>query len=237
MNQFPIHARHPLLVHRVECVHQPEIEIWPAWAEAYFADERYSDPASSQVRFDAIVYNTPSRAVLWGVQAIDGGNGVGTIDKTGLYTAPKKGWLASGTTEIIVATAADDVLRKAFARVTLVGRGPETASEPRIEIVPKHVCLYFQNDPGNDYIDWSNRCQLFKVEFHGTPKARLLWTISGNPIPIETLDPWLLYDAPVWPGAGVYRTNLPITASLKDDPQVFDTATVLVVKYVWPPLT
>ena len=45
------------------------------------------------------------------------------FDPTGLYRAPDKGTLPTGTTDVVVATARADPLRKAFAWVTLVGLG------------------------------------------------------------------------------------------------------------------
>src|SRR3569833_74990 len=111
---------------QVVCKHQVEIEVWPPRAQASFGDDWTADPATSQVRFEADVYNS-SQGHTWSVRALDGSAGKGSIDASGLYRAPPKGLLASGTTELVVATAREDPLRTAFAWVTLVGVGPKPA--------------------------------------------------------------------------------------------------------------
>ena len=98
--------------------------------ELYFHDERWIDSVNTQLRFEATVFNS-DRGSTWEVASPSGGPGAGTISATGLYQAPNKGALASGTTDIVVATARDDPLRKAYAWVTLLGLGPLPAPEPR----------------------------------------------------------------------------------------------------------
>jgi hypothetical protein len=223
---------HPVLHHRIECTHQAEVEVWPPVAEAYFLDEQYSDPAAAQIRFDGVIYNTPSRGIRWEVQTLSGAPGRGTIDASGLYTAPVKGDITSGTTEIVVATAADDPCRKAFARVTLIGRGPEKAPDPQLELFPRHCCLYTQNDDYNAFIDASNKRQLFRVE---TFKAKvsesdLIWTLTvGNTkTTVASGVSWYLYEAP---NTIFTPTLVTIGVAL---PNASDTATVLLFKYDWP---
>ena len=115
-----------------------EVALQPPRAQLYFQDERWIDPIDTQLRFEALVHNS-DRGVTWQVLAPDGGPGQGTIDAAGLYRAPDKGGLASGTTDVVVATARADPLRKAFAWVTLVGLGPLPAPPPEIAIWPKLV--------------------------------------------------------------------------------------------------
>jgi hypothetical protein len=225
----------PVVHHQIECIHQAEIEVWPATAEAYFLDEQFADAASAQIRFDATVINTPSRAIRWEVQSLSGGPGRGTIDGSGLYTAPNKGDLASGTTEIVVATAMDDPLRKAFARVTLLGRGPELAPDPRLELFPRHCQLYTRRDPYDDYIDGSNKRQLFRVEILKAKalESDLVWTVrvGATSSTVATGVSHFLYVAPL------YITDPPlvtITVALQSRPEIYDTATVLLLMYGWP---
>ena len=132
------------VVHHMVCRHQVEVMVQPPRAQLYFHDERWIDPIDTQLRFEAVVYNT-DHSVHWEVFAPNGGPGRGTIDQTGLYNAPDKGALPSGTSELIVATARADPLRKAFAWVTLIGLGPLPAPVPEIEIWPKRVTLYYES--------------------------------------------------------------------------------------------
>lgn len=238
MHPRHMHVTMPMVVsHSVVCVHQAEIEVWPSSAQAYFLDERFSDPASAQIRFEAAVYNTPSRAVRWEVQDIHGGPGNGTIDAAGLYTAPNKGAMASGTTEIVAATAVDDPFRKAFALVTLVGRGPEPPPVPRLEIFPRHASLYLQSFWQNQYIDASNKRQLFRVFFHESPPTSVRWTVrrGASENVYVTGDPWYLYNAPS--SLGSLPPLVSIEATIPGAPDSTDRATVLLQDYEWPPLT
>ncbi len=121
--------------HHMVCRHRVEIEVWPARAELDFQDEWTANPINTQFRFDTTVYNS-EQGCLWEVRDPSGNPGLGTIDESGLYRAPPKGTLANGTTEIIVATAREDRLRKAYAWVTLVGVGPEPVTPPSLDIGP-----------------------------------------------------------------------------------------------------
>ena len=75
--------------HRVVCRHQIEIEVRPPRAEVHFADDWTANPAGTQTRFEATVYNS-NQGYLWEVRALDGSPGQGTIDISGLYRAPPK---------------------------------------------------------------------------------------------------------------------------------------------------
>lgn len=215
------------VIHHMACRHQVEVMVQPARAELYFQDERWIDPIDTQLRFEAVVYNT-DHSVSWQVFAPDGGPGHGTIDQTGLYTAPTKGALASGTTDVVVATARADPLRKAFAWVTLVGLGPLPAPAPSIEIWPKCVTLYYQSFLDNRYIDDSNKRQIFRAFPADAPDPRVRWLVDGAAQP--GTDPWFTYIAPN--GGGV--AEITIAAQLLADTAVQDDAKVTLLNYQWP---
>jgi len=222
--------------HNIICQHQIEIEVWPSEAEIYFRDERNVNPINTQVRFDAVVYNAPSSNVLWAVQSIIGGPGAGSIDPTGLYNAPPKGSLPHGLTDIVIATAADDPLRKAFAKVTLVGFGPEPPPEPRIDIFPKQVYLYYPSGYHNSYIDASNTMQMFRTIIHKSTSTEVEWfrdTGSGYGL-VGGPEPWYLYRVF---GSGTTGTVVKIKARLKNNPGVEDEARVIQINYWWPGIT
>lgn len=219
--------------HHIICEHQIEIEVWPACAEVYFQDEAHCNPANTQVRFDAIVYNAPSSAVLWKVCNLDGGPGKGTIDKSGLYTAPPKDGkdgLLNGDTEIIVAAAADDPFRQARAFVTLIGRGPEPPPSPSIMVLPKRVNLYYRTGENNDYIDESNTRQVFRA-LVANSESSIDWQV--NHTTVVSADPSYLfcYIPAANSGSDAVVT---ITAMLSSQNAVKDEARVVLVNYKWP---
>lgn len=228
-------SQHSCHVHRhVECRHQIEIEVWPATAEVYFSNERYADPAITQVRFDAVVYNSPSARVQWEVRSLDGSAGKGTIDTAGVYHAPPKvAGMTSGITEIICATAVDDPFRKAFAYVTVVGHGPAPAPVPTIEIRPKTASIYFpQNINGsvhNEFMDPSKKRQRFEAIITNTDNNEVTWKFNGSEQTGHT-HPWIVYKAS---GSGS-TSVVTISASLKKDPSISDTAKLVLENYAWP---
>lgn len=233
------HSRHkrayhtPTIIHHGVCQHQVEIEVWPSEAEVYFQDERDVDPINTQVRFDAVVYNAPSGYVLWEVKDISGGPGVGSIDPTGLYTAPPKGEgvssLTHGTTDIIIVTAVDDPLRKAYARVTLVGFGPEPELKAKLEIFPKQVYLYYPSGHHNAYMDKSNQMQLFRAIIRNSDSTEVAWEVNGNPAPGASDEPWYLYKSNY-----VGAEEVTIKVSLVGDSSIKDEAKVIQINYIWP---
>ncbi len=228
-----------VIVHDVVCQHRIEIEVWPPEAEVYFQDEAHVDPVNTQVRFHAVVYNARSSGVLWEVQGVDGGPGAGAIDPTGLYTAPPKAGLAHGTTDIVVASAADDPLRKAFGRVTLIGYGPEPPPKPGLEIFPKQAYVYYRsNRPAssdhNEFIDVSNKGQLFRALIRRSDSTEVEWFVDtggGYGPPVGQLEPWYLYEVP---GSGSDGQEVKIKAQLKDHPGVYDEAKIILINYAWP---
>ncbi len=215
----------------VRCEHQVEIELWPPNAEAYFANERYADPATAQVRFDATVYNAPTSRIRWDVRDASGNLGKGTIDNTGVYHAPPKtAGMDSGMTEIVCATAVDDPLRKAFAYVTIVGRGPAPAPIPTILILPKTTEVFY---PGteyhNEYMDPSKTVQRFEAIITKTTDRQVIWKFNTVEQVGHTL-PWINYRA-IGPGGTAF---VKVTATLKNHPSVHDEAELVVTNYVWP---
>jgi hypothetical protein len=204
------------------CEHRVEVEIYPALAEVCFRDERYSQPENAIVQFQASVYNAPSSGVIWKVLDVHGGPGAGTIDAAGLYIAPLKGTLPFGLTDIVVATSADDPLRQAYARVAIVGLGPEPKPAPRVEVYPHRVYLYYPAGADNAYIDASNNMQLFRAIVHNGDPNLLTWA-PGGPTGSE-----FLYQLT---GAGAEQT-IHVTATLPGG--VGDWATVTLLNYNWP---
>ena len=174
------------VVHHMVCRHRVEVAVQPPRAELYFHDERWIDPIDTQLRFEALVYNS-DRGVTWQVFAPDGGPGQGTIDATGLYQAPHKGTLDSATTDVVVAAARADPLRKAFAWVTLVGLDPLPAPAPRIEIWPKLATLYYWNNDDNPYIDDRNKMRVFRAFPRHAADQAVQWSatlgsiVTGQP--------------------------------------------------------
>ena len=237
MIYLPTHRRRcpaRRVVHHIVCQHQVEIEVWPANAEVYFQDERHVDPVNTQLRFHAAVYNAPSARVLWEVIDGAGGSGAGSMDPGGLYLAPPKGTIPSGTTDIVVATAADDPLRKAFARVTLVGFGPEPALVPKLEIFPRQTYLYYKKNQTNtkhhnEFIDVSNKMQLFRAMMRHTDSTQVKWSVNSGPV--GTLEPWYLYQAPEF---GTDGQQVKVEAKLSDNEDIRDEARIVLINYTWP---
>ncbi len=74
---------------------------------------------STQQQFAATVSGTPTQTVSWAVNGVAGGNAIlGTIDTTGLYTAP--GALPTGNMVTVSATSAVDPTAMGFATVSMI---------------------------------------------------------------------------------------------------------------------
>ncbi|HYM02055.1 MAG TPA: hypothetical protein VET85_03850 [Stellaceae bacterium] len=219
------------IIHHVTLRHQVEIEIRPASIELWFGDERWTDPINTEQRFEATVFNSRLGAT-WEVRDPFGNPGAGTIDSTGLYQAPPKGGLASGTTDLVIATAVEDPLRKAFAWVTLVGKGPLPAPDPRVEVWPKRINLYHQQAGLNGYISASNKMQLFRAAVRHSANAAVEWLVDGTVQAAQpaVVVPWFLYQAPAAGSRQVVRARL---AAQHD---VYDEAQVILLDYSWPGL-
>lgn len=220
------------IIYPAHCPPRVDVAVHPPLAELYFHDERWIDPINTQCRFEAVVYNS-DRGVTWQVLAPDGSPGHGTIDATGLYRAPDKGGLDSGTTDVVVATARADPLRKASAWVTLVGLGPLAAPAPRIEIWPKLVTLYYQSNNDNAYMDDSNKLRMFRAFSRHTANPTVQWSATlGGVVPGAPDTHWCTYTAPNSGGTA----EATITARLVANPAVTDDARVVLLNYNWPGL-
>lgn len=221
-----------VVVHELESRHQVEVEIWPARAEVYFRDERFVNPANTQVRFDAVVYNSPSGRVTWEVKSVAGGPGAGSIDPSGLYTAPPKGPYSHGLTDLVVATSADDPFRKAYASVALIGFGPELAPLPTVEIFPKQAYIYFNSGHHNEYIDESNRQQRFLASLRNLRPGTapdVEWLVGTDPNPKDSPSPYFMLKP-----AHIAGSPTTVTARLASDHNIKDTAIVYLLNYDWP---
>lgn len=223
------HCCHPMVHHQVTCRHQIEVEVQPASAEVYFADERYVDAINTQVRFEATVYNAPNNSVTWQVTDISGGSGAGTIDPSGLYIAPPKGGILHGHTDIIIATVNADPTRRAYAKVTLVGHGPEPEPVAKLEIYPQITYLYYQEGAGvhNQYIDPSNKHQQFSTIINNTSLTDVTWSITG----VGSINSDGFYTAP---NSGVSPTVVMVQAQLTLASSIKTMARIILLNYSWP---
>ena len=223
-----MHRLGPRVCHHVICQHRIEVEVCPAAAEVCFRDERFAQPLEAQVQFSAFVYNAPSNRVTWQVLDLHGGPGAGTIDAAGLYTAPNKGSLPFGLTDLVVATSADDHFRKAYARVAIVGLGPKPKPTPRLEVYPHRVYLYYPTGYDNSYIDASNTMQLFRAMVHHADPALVEWKVPTLPV---STGPEYLYTAPTLGGQQTLRIDASIPGTT---PLAADWAMVTLLDYSWP---
>lgn len=206
--------------------------MWPATAEVAFRDERFTNPVNTEVQFHAAVYNAPSSAVVWRVHGLEGGPGRGTVDASGLYVAPLKDSLPYELTEIVSATAVDDPFRVAYASITVIGLGPEPKPAPHIEVYPRTVCLYYAvgnsgNNEHNEYIDISNKMQLFRARVHHAAAPQVEWYQGVNHL-ASGLE--YLYKAP---NQGPVE-KIEIEARLVAPAAAVAHASVLLLNYFWP---
>ena len=248
--------------HHLVCRHQVEVEVWPARAQLNFQDERSVNPINTQIRFEAIVYNSRSH-VSWEVRDLAGNPGAGSIDASGLYRAPPKGSLASGSTDVIVATSSEDPLRKAFAWVTLIGEGPWSVPAPSITIWPKRVTLYYPTGADNAYIDDSNKTRIFNATLCNSPTTQIEWLAYAYPTDPDVSTSWSSAGPNTWfrypavptalpippvppapplhpvtsvpPGLGDV-TEVTIRVRLATQHSIFDEAKVIQLNYTWPGL-
>jgi len=219
------------VVHHVTRRHRPEIEVWPPRAQLTFSDERSANPADAMLRFEATVLNACSTAVRWAVLATDGGPGAGSIDATGLYSAPAWASGLNGATDVVVATLAEDPLRSAYAWVTLAGLGPWPLPVPTIEILPKTAFLYYPSGEDNAYIDSSNTMQFFRARLRDSPTQAVQWSVDGTVQGGQTAQTFLYQLS----GAGA-PTEVTVEARIPGVPSAVDSAKVRQTNYYWPGL-
>lgn len=227
------HARHrpAEVVHHVTRTHRPEVDVWPPRTQVTFSDERAANPADTMVRFEATVINACSTAVSWTVLSPDGGPGAGSIDATGLYSAPKYQQALDGATDVVVVTLVEDPLRTAFAWVTLAGEGPWPVPMATIEILPKTAFLYYPSGQDNAYIDSSNTMQFFRVLLRHSPTQDVQWTVDGVVQAGQTEQTYLYRVT----GSGAAK-EVTVGAAIAGVPGVADTAKVMLTNYNWPGL-
>jgi len=218
------------VIHHVTRQHRPEIEVWPPRAEVTFQDERSANPADCFVRFEATVLNACSTAVRWDVLAPTGGPGAGSVDPTGLYSAPAFSSGLDGATDVVVATLVEDTLRTAYAWVTLVGEGPWPVPAPAIEVRPKTAFLYYPSGHDNSYIDASNTMQFFRARIRNSPAHQVEWRVDGA-VQAETSDIFLFRLF----GAGATK-EVTVEARIAGTPAAADSARVVQINYDWPGL-
>jgi hypothetical protein len=219
------------VVHHVTRRHRAEVEVWPPRVELTFRDERSANPANTRVRFEATVLNACNTTVRWDVLDPAGGPGAGSIDGTGLYSAPPYSSGLDGHTDVVVATLVEDPLRTAYAWVTLVGQGPRPAPVPRIELRPKTAFLYYPSGHDNAFIDASNTMQFFRARIRDSATTTVEWRVDGIVQAGESGELFLYRVL----GAGVPK-KVRIEARLAGVAGVADQAQVMQINYDWPGL-
>jgi hypothetical protein len=226
------HAHHRTeVVHHVTRSHRREIEVWPPRAQVTFSDERAANPADTMVRFEATVINACSTAVTWTVLSPDGGPGAGSVDATGLYSAPQFKPELDGATDLVVVTLDEDPLRTAFAWVTLAGDGPWPVPVATIEVLPKTAFLYYPNGQDNAYIDSSNTMQFFRALLRHSPSQNVQWSVDGV-VQAGQTEPTFLYQVT---GSGAAK-EVTVEAAIQGLPATVDQAKVMLTNYYWPGL-
>jgi hypothetical protein len=222
---------HVEVVHHVTRRHRAELEVWPARAVVAFRDERSANPVDTRVRFEATVFNACNTAVRWDVLDPKGGPGAGSIDETGLYSAPAFASSLDGHTDVVVATLVEDPLRTAYAWVTLVGQGPWPVQAPRIEVRPKTAVLYYPNGHDNAFIDASNTMQFFRAKIRDSSTTAVEWRVDGVVQPGETGELFLYRVL----GAGATK-KVRIEVRIAGVAGAADRAEVMQINYDWPGL-
>ena len=216
------------MIRHIICQHRIEVEVWPALAEVYFQDERFVNPVNTKVQFEAAVYNAPTSRLTWKVNALDGGPPAGSIDAAGLYIAPLKDSLPYGLTELVTATALDDPLRQAQARVCVIGLGPEPPPKPKVELYPRRIDLYYRKYHDNTYMDLSNTMQLFRSRLFNADASQIEWLVNGA----WAADGAEFMYKPAADSGSPATVN--VTVRLKTDHSIMDWATVSLLNYDWP---
>ncbi len=156
------------------------------------------------VQFNAVVENASSSAVSWQVGPIPGGNStVGTIDLTGLYTAPAS--VPSQPTVTVTAVLQSDPTKTGSASVTILSfsayKGPLVVS------------------PALSGLTTSQTLQL-QVTTPGVSNGDVNWAVTGG-----TITPSGMYSPPNT--QGVYT----VKASLIANPNAVGTAQVAVTTF------
>ena len=111
-------------------------------------------PAGAQQQFTAAVTGTSNTAVTWSVDSVAGGSSsVGTINTSGLYTAPTQ----SGT-HVVTATSVVDTTKSASATVTVTGL---------VSIAPSTLTIN------------TGATEQFSASVQGQSSPQLAWSVDG----------------------------------------------------------
>lgn len=144
-------------------------------------------PPSATQQFTAIVTGTSNTAVTWSVDGIAGGNAaVGTIDGTGLYTAP-----ATNGTHLITATSAANNAAQG-SQFVQVGTGGSTGGGGTSGTITVTVT------PGSVSLPQGGQ-QQFSAAVTGGGSPAIVWAVNGivgGDPSVGTIDATGLYTAP-----------------------------------------
>ncbi|MBU3967808.1 MAG: Ig-like domain-containing protein [Euryarchaeota archaeon] len=171
------------------------VSIAPATARVFAGDQQ---------QFKASVTGSSNPGVTWSVKETKGG----TIDNTGLYTAP-----AIAGTYTVVATSKADNTKTATAQV-------EVQPKVAVTISPAEVNLF------------SGKQQQFKANVTGSADTGVIWSVqegSGG----GTIDGTGLYTAP----SGIIRVLEPIMAPSISEPRLSPIVTGTGLTPITPPTT
>jgi hypothetical protein len=160
-------------------------------------------------QFSATVVNATNTAVTWQVNGVAGGNSTaGTIDATGLYTAP--GTLPSPATVTVTAISVADPTKSDSASVTI-------SLTPVLSVNPTQATVVVTNQ------------QQFTATISGLADQSVTWGVSGtgcSGASCGTIDANGLYTAP----ASVPNpAAVTVTATSQADNTVIGTAIVTVI--------
>src|SRR3984957_13095646 len=160
-------------------------------------------------QFSATVVNTTNTVVTWQVNGVPGGNStVGTIDGSGLYTAP--GSIPTQPQIIVTAISVADPTKSDSATVTI-------SLTPVLTVDPPQAMVVVGNQ------------QPFTASINGLSNSAVTWSVSGTgctAVQCGTVNSSGLYTAP----ASVPNpAAVTVTATSQVDNTVTGTATVTVI--------
>lgn len=156
-------------------------------------------------QFNASIAGNPNTAVTWDVSCTAGGAACGTIDTTGLYTAPAT--VTNQSTVTVTATSVADTSKTATATVTLV--------PVSVAVTPATVSLSVSGT------------QQFSASVLGTSNTAVTWSVSctAGGAACGVIDNTGLYTAPASVSGPLTVT---VTATSQADVTKTGTATVTV---------
>jgi len=158
-------------------------------------------------RFTATVTGTSNTAVIWRVNGVQGGNATfGTIDSTGLYTAP-----ATVPASTVTVTASSQLYPTKFGAATV------RVVAVRVTVAPASVELP------------AGKTQQFTATVTGPSNTSVTWSVAGilgGNSTVGTISSSGLYTAPATVSAS---TTVTIAATSVADSSAFGTASVRIV--------